>query len=124
MHCVLVTSEFMRDAKQAGLDDEEVSEIVRLIAADPTGGVVIPRTGGARKLRVKAKAKGKRSGYRVVWFYGGDDIPVFLLSMFVKGERIDLTEAERNALKKHLSSIGEEYRAGVSGKVTKLGKAS
>jgi hypothetical protein len=46
-----------------------------------------------------------------VTFYAADDVPVFLLDIYAKGERIDLTQAERNALRGILSQLGEAWRA-------------
>ena len=54
--------------------------------------------GGARKLRVRKPGTGKSGGYWVISYYGGDDVPVFLLTVFGKGEKDNLTKAERNAL--------------------------
>jgi hypothetical protein len=34
----------------------------------------------------------------VITFYSGADLPVFLLTIFGKGERTDLTGSERNML--------------------------
>jgi hypothetical protein len=48
-----------------------------------------------------------------VTFYAGDDIPVFLLSIFSKGEKTNLSQAERNELKQILGSVAEAYRKGV-----------
>jgi hypothetical protein len=41
--------------------------------------------------------------YRVVSYYAGDDVPVLLLALVDKGERADLSQAERNALRKELA---------------------
>ena len=53
-----------------------------------------------RKLRVAGKGKGKSGGYRVITYFGGTDIPVFLLTVFGKGERANLSRAEINDLAK------------------------
>ncbi len=72
-----------------------------------------PGTGGARKLRFAGRGKGKSGGYRVITFFSGSDIPVFLLNVFAKGEKVDLTPGERRELAGILSSLAETYRAGV-----------
>jgi hypothetical protein len=41
-------------------------------------------------VRFAGKGKGKSGGYRVITFYSGSDIPVFLLNMFAKNEKADL----------------------------------
>jgi hypothetical protein len=72
---------------------------------------MMPGTGGARKIRFAAKGKGKSGGYRVISFFSGQDIPVFLLDVYAKGERIDLSQAEKNILKQILAQIVETYRS-------------
>jgi len=49
----------------------------------------------------------------VITFYSGQDIPVFLLNVFAKGDRVDLSQAERNEMRKELSGLAEDYRRGV-----------
>jgi hypothetical protein len=61
----------------------------------------------------KGRGKGKSGGYRIITFYGGEDIPVFLLNVFSKGDRVDLSQAERNGRRKELEGLDEDYRQGV-----------
>ena len=61
---------------------------------------------------VKAKlSKGKSGGYRVITFYAGTRIPTFLLNVFAKNEKTDLTPKERKTLKTVLSDLVKAYRA-------------
>ena len=120
MYCVIQTGQFTKAVKNLSLSDDELHSIVSQIATNPEIGDLIPGTGGARKWRVGTKQKGKRSGYRVVSFFGGEDIPVFLLEIFAKGERINLSKHERNELKKILGDIAENYRQSVRDKVSQL----
>jgi hypothetical protein len=48
----------------------------------------------------------------MITFYSGGDFPVFLLTVFAKGERVDLSRAERNALAQLTKMLVESYRAG------------
>ena len=43
----------------------------------------------------------------------GEDIPVSLLSIFSKGERANLSQAEKNELKQILGSLADVYKKGV-----------
>lgn len=67
-------------------------------------------TGGARKLRWGARGKGKSGGDRVITFYAGPSLPVFGLGVFGKGEKANLTKAERNELRDILSHVAAAYR--------------
>ena len=50
------------------LSDDEMHELQMALIADPQAGDVVPGTGGVRKLRWKAPGRGKRGGYRVLYF--------------------------------------------------------
>ena len=52
----------------------------------------------------------ERGGYRVITFYSGEDIPVFLLNVFAKNEKTDLSQVERNQLKTVLAALADAYR--------------
>lgn len=112
MQIVIQTPTFLADAKSAGLSEDEQKQIVDFLAAHPTAGDVIKGTSGARKIRFAGRGKGKSGGYRVVTFYGGEDIPIFLLNLYSKGDRVDLSQAERNELGKILRDIADTYRQG------------
>src|SRR5271156_6018130 len=113
MHAAIETPDFLADAKTAGISDEERNRIVNALARDPTAGDAIPGTGGARKVRFPGRGKGKRGGCRVISFYAGEDVPLFLLNVFAKGDRVDLSQAERNTLRRELAELAEDYRQGV-----------
>lgn len=98
MHAVIETNAYLKAADDAGMDEEERGAVVDLIAADPKAGAIMPGCGGARKLRVRKPGTGKSGGYRVITYFGGIETPVFLLTVFGKGEKDNLTKAERNAL--------------------------
>lgn len=110
MQTVLLTSMFQTQANRLGLKDEEILQIAAVIAADPAAGALIKGTGGARKLRHAAAGTGKSGGYRTIHYFGGDDVPVFLLSVFSKSEKGNLTKSERNDLALLLPQIAENYR--------------
>ena len=100
MHTVIETPAYLRAADRAGLGESERDAIATMIAENPAVGETIPGTGGCRKVRVAGRGKGRSGGYRVITFISGADVPVFLLTVFSKGERADLSGGERNALKK------------------------
>jgi hypothetical protein len=113
VHVVVESPAFAADAKAAGLDEAEVRRVIDHLASRPDAGDVIPGTGGARKVRFGGRGRGKSGGYRVITFYSGAGLPVFLLTVFGKGQKVDLTQAERNELRKELAGLAEDYRKGV-----------
>lgn len=98
MHAVIETAAYLAAAKDAGMSADEMAAVVDRIAADPETGDIMPGCGGARKLRVARPGKGKSAGYRVITYFAGADVPAFLLTVFGKNEKVNLTRAERNAL--------------------------
>jgi len=85
--------------------------IINWIAAHPEAGDVIEGTGGARKVRFAGRGKGKSGGYRVITFFTGTEMPVFLLNIFAKNEKTDLTPKERRLFKSVLANMAEVYRS-------------
>ena len=122
MHTVIQTPTFLAHAKAAGVDETKLDAICDAVARAPKAGDLIPGAGGARKVRVGGKGKGKSGGYRVITYFAADDVPVFLLALVSKGQRADLSQAERNALRDILGTLADIYRAGVRAKVRQLTK--
>lgn len=110
MQSVVETKAFLAAAKDAGLDEEEREALVAMIAANPTAGDLMQGTGGCRKMRYRKPGTGKSGGYRIVTWFGGDDIPVFLLTIFGKNERANLSKAERNALSRLTGQLRDSLR--------------
>jgi hypothetical protein len=98
MHAVIETESYANSVRAAGLTEQERLQISNYISANPTAGDLMQGTGGARKVRFAGRGKGKSGGYRVVTYYAADDVPVFLLDLFAKGDKVNLTKAERNQL--------------------------
>lgn len=100
MQSVIETSSYLAAADQLRIDEEERAGIIDMVAANPSIGEVMPGCGGARKVRVRRPGGGKSGGYRLITYFGGNEVPVFLLTIFGKGEKANLTMAERNDLAK------------------------
>lgn len=107
MQAVIETEAYLRAAKDAGMSVEEMAAAVDLVAGNPEAGDVMQGTGGVRKARLAGRGKGKSGGYRIVYYFGGGDIPVFLLTVFGKGEKANLTQGERNALRALTATLKE-----------------
>src|SRR6056297_793832 len=106
---VAETPEFQRRAR-AIMSDEARMAVIDFIARNPTAGVSIG--GGVRKVRFAREGGGKSGGYRVVHFYGGDDdMPVFLITVFAKNEKANLTKAETETIKSLSKQLADSYRS-------------
>ncbi|KLE36114.1 type II toxin-antitoxin system RelE/ParE family toxin [Aurantiacibacter luteus] len=105
MQTVIETESYLRATKDAGMSVDEMVAAVDLVADNPEAGDVMQGTGGVRKARLAGRGKGKSGGYRIVWYFGGSDIPVFLLTVFGKDEKANLTQGERNALRSFTGTL-------------------
>ncbi len=124
MKAVIRAPSFLNSAADAGLGEDVQMTMVTTIAADPNMGDLMAGTGGCRKCRFAGRGKGKSGGYRTVHYNGADDVPVLLLVVMDKGDRDNLDQGERNALRQLLQTYEAEYRAGVRGKITKLAEGA
>jgi hypothetical protein len=109
MITVVELPEFIRRSAKL-LKDNERESIISYLAAHPASGVIMDGTGGIRKLRWKRGGTGKSGGVRVVYYYHSEIYPLFLLTVFGKSEKTNLSKAERNQLVKFTKILIEHYR--------------
>lgn len=108
LNTVVTTRTFDRDVRRF-LSEDELADLIDFLAENPTSGDVIPGTGGIRKLRWGAQGKGKRGGARIIHFYHNGEMPLFLLAVYAKNTKLDLTAAEKRALTKLTAALKKEY---------------
>lgn len=94
LQTVVELESFLRRAKAIMSDDERMS-IVTFLAANPESGVLLG--GGLRKVRLARDGGGKSGGYRTLYVFGGVSMPLFLLTVFAKNEKDNLTKVEQAA---------------------------
>ena len=108
---VVETPFFLRKAADL-LDDSERSELIAFLGANPDAGDVIPEAGGVRKIRWAASGRGKRGGARVIYYFHSAAFPLFLLTVYAKNQKANLTHSERNDLKKLIPILVKTYSKG------------
>jgi hypothetical protein len=88
------------------LTDTEYLELQAALLLEPEGGDLIPGTGGLRKLRwlESRRGKGKRGGVRIIYYWYAPESLVYLLVMYSKSDRDDLSADEEKALRKLISA--------------------
>jgi hypothetical protein len=102
---------FVRQAADIWTDEERLA-FVDFIARNPEAGDVIPETGGVRKVRWSRAGSGKRGGVRVIYFYHHADAPLYLLMMYAKARREDLSPAEKRTVCEITAALKQKHRAG------------
>jgi len=91
--------EYIRRSNEL-LNEAERKSVIDYLAAHPRSGDVMEGTGGIRKLRWGRGSRGKSGGVRIIYYYHDERIPLYLLTVFGKNERANLSKAERNDLAK------------------------
>ncbi|MDX2225026.1 MAG: type II toxin-antitoxin system RelE/ParE family toxin [Rhodospirillaceae bacterium] len=85
-------------------------EFIAFIARNPLSGVLIPGTGGIRKIRWGVQGRGKRGGVRVIYYHFDSDWPIFLLTGYAKSQRDDISPEVRNALREIVRQMKVQFR--------------
>ena len=105
----VVETKAFRAQVRSRMTAEEVHELIGRLALDPKGGVLIQGTGGVRKMRVATRGRGKSGGVRVIYYFHNPRFPLFLLAVFAKNEKDNLTRAERNDIRKLVGVLVKSY---------------
>jgi len=79
------------------------------LSQNPTAGDLIKGMGGIRKLRWSSKGKGKSGGSRIIYFFYNEKIPLFLLTLFSKNQKINLNKSEQEELTKLTKTLVKNY---------------
>lgn len=82
----------------AFLSEEAYQALQNELIERPDRGVLIPGGSGLRKMRFAAKGRGKSGGVRVIYYWFRHDDEIFLLDIYAKSEKADLTKAELKEL--------------------------
>lgn len=110
MLTIVELPEFQRRA-EALITEQEKQSIINYLALHPHAGVIMKGTGGIRKLRWATGGKGKSGGARVVYYFHNESMPLFLLTLFGKSEKANLSKSERNELARFTTLLVKNYGA-------------
>jgi hypothetical protein len=101
--------EYLRRSRRL-LSEAACEEVVDFLASEPDAGVLIRGTGGIRKLRWDREGMSKSGGVRVIYYYHDASMPLYLLTIFGKGEKSDLTKSEANELAKFVKTLVQNWK--------------
>lgn len=111
LHTVAETGPYLDDCRAEGVSDEQRAAIAETLAHDPRAGVLLKDGGGARKLRVAGRGFGKSGGYRVITAYVADHAPVYLVALYSKGEKDNLSAADLRQIRTLMAALKEYWRS-------------
>jgi hypothetical protein len=109
LQTVVELPEFQRRAK-AIMSDQEREATISFVAANPEAGVSLG--GGLRKVRIPRDGGGKSGGFRTIYVFGGTHIPIFLITVFAKNEKANLSKTEQAAAVEMSKAIVSRYGDG------------
>lgn len=110
LQTVVELPEFQRRAKSIMSDSEREAAVV-WIAENPEAGTSLG--GGLRKVRIPREGGGKSGGFRTIFVFGGLHMPIFLVTVFAKNEKANLSPKEQAAaieLSKEIVSIWNDRK--------------
>lgn len=87
------------------LSQEDFDDFKKSLVENPKLGKVITETGGARKIRLKTANSGKRGGFRVCYLDIEHKLHLFLIMIYPKNEKENLSSEEKKDLKRLISLI-------------------
>jgi hypothetical protein len=76
------------------LTDDEYREMQNVLVEDPERGDIIKGGGGIRKLRHAVQGRGKSGGVRAIYYWVKDDHQIYMLVVYPKSKKDDLTDKE------------------------------
>jgi mRNA-degrading endonuclease RelE of RelBE toxin-antitoxin system len=80
------------------MPDEEYRALQLALVLRPEQGALIPGGSGLRKVRWGGKGRGKRGGFRVIYYWELKSETIYMLYLYSKNEQSDLTPVQAKAL--------------------------
>ena len=99
------TDEFIKNWERLGLTDDDLRRLELEIMKNPQVGPVIQGTGKLRKMRFTFENKGKSGSSRVCYVDFLIHETVYLITVYPKNEKDNLSKAERNEIKKFIDIL-------------------
>ena len=100
---LIETTVFTRQVS-AQLTDDQYRALQLALILRPASGVLIPGSGGLRKLRWRMEGRGKRGGARVIYYWHAEAGRIFLLFLYPKNARSNLSHTQLRLLRQLVSN--------------------
>ena len=81
------------------MNDDELRELQTFLIENPEKGDTISHTGGCKKIRWGRQNAGKQGGIRIIYYLRLASGRIYLLLVFPKSEKSDLTGTEKMLLR-------------------------
>jgi len=87
------------------LSDDEYTAMQWFLSFKPEAGDIIQRVGGTRKMRWRKKGQWKRGGLRVIYFHHAEKDTLWMLALYEKKAKEDLSEFDTEVIKQLILEI-------------------
>ncbi len=87
------------------MGDEPYRLLQNVLLQNPERGVLIPGSGGIRKLRFALPGRGKSGGVRVIYYWSKERAQIYLLLIYPKSKKDDLTDQETAVLRELVKEL-------------------
>ena len=87
------------------LTDDDYTALQNVLVVNPERGDIIKGSGGIRKLRHALPGRGKSGGVRVIYYWLRDDSQIFMLLIYPKSKKDDLTDQETALLREFVKEL-------------------
>lgn len=110
MITIAETPPFSRKAEKL-LTSAERTELISYLSTHPKAGIMVEGTGGIRKIRWSRGSSGKSGGVRIIYYYHNETMPLYLLALFPKNEKANLSSGEKIVLAKLVKQLVAFWRS-------------
>jgi hypothetical protein len=104
---VIATRGYERGAARLLSSEARIAAEAEIVAR-PEAWPVISGTGGARKARIALSGRGKRGGARVIYFLLTSRGTLYLLDIYAKNAKEDLTSADKQEIRRRIAALTAE----------------
>jgi len=104
------------------MSEEERQRLVDYLARNPLAGDVIEGTSGVRKVRYAKPGTGRSGGYRAIYYYYDEEVPLFVIYAYGKNQQATLAPDQKKAATKLVDAIKARIKADRSERETKCPK--
>ena len=102
------TPSFTKKWFSLGFTDDDLAGLQQFLIKNPDAGDTMVGTGGLKKIRYALEGRGKSDSARVCYVDFAAFEKNYLIQVFSKDEKQNLTDAEKNAVKKVIAVLKSE----------------
>lgn len=104
------TDEFSKNWEELGFNDDDLRKLELELLNNSQSGAVVRGTGRLRKMRFALPDRGKRGSVRICYVDFVIHEAIYLITVYPKTAKDNLTQAERNEIKRTIKLLEESLK--------------